>query len=397
MALVLETLCTCASGTFDEFLSTKNGPTIVVDPAPPYPNATYTIACLLDWGGGGRMVLTRTFAEGLNDYILPFYVRFSNVNYSTDFPFAIIRGSGANQEHLYLSLNDGKLEIRDADFNLVGTSAAVHFVNDTWHLVEPLFKHGDPGDVVIHVDTRAAVTVNNEKFDRGVGTVLQLLLAGQGGTPVSSTNVWFWLPYVYSGAAAVADFVGPYGFLGYQNRRATAVADVGPNLNAGTWAEAGGEVPFNAATFGQYTVNATGIVTTHIADGGMTPGPHDDGRLDPEDEILAASWLATCYEQPFLSTGRFHYGKIPFGTPAVDGTVSVALAAGTNTILIISEAGAVVPSRNDWCQYGFQAFALGAADVRLIDCVCSIFFKLAPAVTVHLLGGKWLGGKIAAA
>jgi len=388
MALKLETYCSVESGTFGAFGNTKNGPTIVLDPAPPYENATRTIACMKALLG--KSVTTRAFAEGLNDYIPAFYVRFSNID-PDPFGFAVIQG-GVTDTHLSLSLNNGKLEVRDADFNVVATSAAVHFTNNTWHLVEPLFTFGDPGDMVIHVDKIEAVTATAEKFDCGAGTELYLKLSGQGGTPISYTNVWFWSPYIYSGASSVDDFVGPYGELEFRQDENTATPDIGDDLDTGTWQDIM-ESPFNDANTATYTgVGDRGVMTTD--GGGAAPaGPHGDARLDADDEILGATWL-------WRYTGAYVYGcygKTPFGDPGVDNTTTTGAFPETTIkkyVLVVSDDAGDVPTRDDYAQLGWEGRWGARKDVpEMLDCVCTLFFKLAPPAYRGLTLGSGFAGR----
>lgn len=396
MALALETFCSLTSGTLYDFGGTKNSPTVETSPAPPYEHATYVVDC--SGAAAAKSVTTHPFPEGLNDYVLGFYVRFTNAG-TSPFSFARIEGSGSNQEHLYLRPNDnGKLEVMDADYNLVATSASAVFTDNTWHLVELLFTFGDPGDVVVHVDEAEAVTASGEKFDCGAGTALHLTLSGQDTDPLppSGTDTFFWPPYIYSGASGVGDFVGAYGCLGYQNRVASATPDVGNDLPVGTWADCG-ETPFNSANYAQYTSpGEIGIVTTDASDGGATPGPYGDARIGEDDEILGATWLYR-YKEAFLSNNRgyLHYGDTPNDEAGVDNTSNVDMIGVTaKNMLIVSEDAADVPTRDDFFQGGMSVDGgAGARDIIIYDWIASLFFKLAPPAYRDVSLGSGVPGR----
>lgn len=390
MPLTLETVFNFESGTFGECGNAKNSPLIVTTPSPPYRHEIRT-AVFKD-AKDGPFITSKSFAEGLNDYAIGLYVRFTNINPST-FGFAVIQ-STAGDIHLGLSVNDGKLEVRDADFNVVATSAVEVFRVDTYHLVELLFTFGDPGDVIVHVDLNEAVTATGEKFDSGAGTALELYVGGQGGPPVSGT--WVYCPggYIFSGASSVAEFVSAthqgFGCLTYRHDEDSAVPDVGDNLDNGTWADT---VDFNDATYGEYTtVGDAGVVTTDYGGGSEVPGPYQDSRIGPNDEIVGASWLVRRGTNTFI----FRYGKTRYDEPDVDKTTGVNLGSkGVITShLIVSEAAADVPTTDEHFQHGCESVAPGGfpPSLKMYGCLCSLFLKVG-ARGVTLGGGYGSRGK----
>lgn len=376
MALVLETFFNLESGTIHEFPQTKGGPTVGTTPAPPYSEETYVLDCNEE-ASTSREVTTETWAEGNNDYVIGFYVQFSNTSNPRPYRFARVQ-SDAEDNHFTLRVDaGGVLRVYDCSTGLVASSSAGVFSDDTWHLVEILFTFGNVGDIIIHVDGVEACTATGEDFDYGTGTTIQLNLKGTTFSAYPTSDVYFAGGYVYSGASSVSDFLGPFGSLTYQNRRATAVPDNGDDLDAGTWADAA-EIPFNDSNYGKYTGSDQGIVTTHITDGGGTPGPYGDTRIVTGDEIKGAGWLFRV-QHNLLTTGWCHYGDVVYSSPSTDGTSSVSMPSG-NTVqnkLIVSEAAVDVPTTSEYFQYGFRGQALGAADARLHDCVCSLLLKLA--------------------
>lgn len=387
MALTLRVYANYESGTFGAFATTKNSPTIVTNPPPTYRYETYTAACLADINA--KSFTTHSFPMADNKYVIGFPVRFSNVGATTSV-FASIQ-STPTDFHLALARNAGKLEIRDADLNVVATSAVAVFRDNTDHLVEVLFTFGDPGDVVVHVGGVEAVTASGEKFDSGTGTVLELHLTGQGGPPPSATGTYFpGGPYVYSGGSSVADFVGSYGSLTYRHDEASAEPDIGDPFDNGTWEDA---VDFNDATYGEYTtVGDEGVVTTDYGGGSAIPGPYGDDRIGPNDEILGASWLVRRGTNTFI----LHYGKTPYDEPNTDYTSEINLGSvGVITShLIVSEAAGDVPTVDEYFQHGCESVAPGGfpPSIKQYGCLCSLFLKVG-ARGITLGGGYGSRGK----
>lgn len=375
MALALETFFNFESGMFGELALTKNFPTIVVDPAPPYEHEARTAACLQ--AVAGKSLTTHSFPEGANDYAIGFYVRFTNVNATPGYAFAVIQGNVVDF-HMQLRVNAGKLEVLDADSNVVATSASAVFTNNTWHLVELLFTFGDPGNVIVHVDEVEAVTANNEKFDCGAGTILELYLGGQGGFVMSVTDVYFAGGYVYSGASSVADFLGPFGSLTYRHDEDSATPDIGDVLDSGKWGDAA-EIPFNDTSYAEYTTNGDeGVVTTDP--GGCVaaiPGPYGDSRIRTYDVIHGASWVV---RKNHAATFIFHFGKTPNDEAGVDNTSEINLGSSgvASNHLIVSEAVGDVPTTDEYFQYGLEATTpVGFPPTwKMYDCLCSLLIEL---------------------
>lgn len=393
MAKTLRVCTDFESGTFYAFARTKNSPTLVQNPPPVYEHETYTAACTQ--AAAGKSFVTHPFTKADNDYAIGFPVRFTNVNATTSYYFAVVQSDGSKY-HLKLGVNAGKLEVWDADDNLVATSAGVVFANDTDHLVELLLTFGNPGDVVVHVDEAEAVTANGEKFDTGAGATLELCLGGQGGVPAQATDVYFTgPPYVYSGAADVTDFVGPNGHIPFRHDKATPIPDIGDALDVGWWDDAA-EIPFGDVNLVRYTDNLDfGVVTTD-PDGcvAATPGPHGDARIGSGDTILGATWLVRWFANPAfpnINNFWFCYGKTPHGDPGVDNTTKVNLgnALGTQNTLIVSEAAGDVPTRDHYFQLGCKCqVVIGAASVTMYNCMCSLWVKPGLAFRgVHLGAG----------
>lgn len=376
MALALETLCNVGSGTLGAFPKIFGTPLPKTTPAPPYRYAAYVLDC----NSGGAIadgVMTPAFPKAANKYAVGFYVRFTQVD-GTNFNFGGV-SDGGTKYHLRLRTTiDGKLIVLDAGGHGVGTTSVGVFRNDAWHRVELLFTHGDPGDVIVHVDGVEALNLTGQDFDTGTGTKLAFYMGGQGSGAAEPTDTFFGdACYVYSGASSVDDFVGPFGCLNYRHDENSDVPDVGDALDNGTtWADAA-EVPFSDADYAEYiTANDKGVVTTDYGGGSLIPGPYGDERIGANDQILGAAWLV----RRSTATFTFHYGKTPYDEPHVDNTTGVNLGSvgAPTSHLIVSEDSGDVPTLNDYFQYGFKATTPGGFPPtwRMYGCDCALFLKV---------------------
>ncbi|MCK4624058.1 MAG: hypothetical protein KAV00_02020 [Phycisphaerae bacterium] len=167
MALALETFVNFESGTFHELEATVDAPTIETTPAPPYEYETYVAKLWGPIGAGDKLYLPQIAAG--NKYVIGFYVQFDIVGNPAAFTFFKWygpEGAGTANWDFYITFkgSDTKLRLYDANGDYV-TSDAGFFVTDTWHLVEILFTHGDPGDLILHVDGVEVFNISGGDFD----------------------------------------------------------------------------------------------------------------------------------------------------------------------------------------------------------------------------------------
>jgi len=164
MALALKTFINFESGSLHELIWTEGSPTIETSPAPPYGHETYVVELEQD-SVNYNEIFVDTVPTGENKYVIGFYVRFSYVGRITDFEFFQWCTNGTAID-FRLKLNDnGAFSIYDANNALVIKSSNGVFSADTWHLVEFLLTHGDPGDLIVHVDGSEALNTSGEDYD----------------------------------------------------------------------------------------------------------------------------------------------------------------------------------------------------------------------------------------
>lgn len=173
MAKVLETLVNFESGTFHELESITGAPAIVTDPAPGYEYETYMAK--LDTVAECKLHMPN-FAPGGNKYVIGSRIRFDLTGNPAPFAFFMWygpEGAGTTDHDFYLTLkaSDGRIRLYDANSALVATSAADAIETDTEYLMELLFTHGDPGDLIVHLakgplwESVEIFNVSGEDFD----------------------------------------------------------------------------------------------------------------------------------------------------------------------------------------------------------------------------------------
>lgn len=296
-------------------------------------------------------------------------VRFSVLNVLTNF-WQAADGGGFNIT-LQLKANGDLALLNDLEVE-VGT-ATNPFTVDTFHFIEVVWDHANPGKADVFVDDVSVISVTGQNFTSG-GTLAAWHFKCSDGITIHFDDM-YWL----SGATSVSDRLGSLAAVlgAYQNTAEDAL-DLGDALETGTWANVS-QTPANDANTASYTSNVkTGGTQT---DEGTRAGPSGDADVD--GTIKAAKWIHRLKRGG--GGGTTHWKRL--GNSG-DGMIDITMGVSPNfkEFFHISELATQVPTTSEFFQQGFRVD--GPRDIIGGDIWAMLLHvsPAAPAVNLEELG-----------
>jgi hypothetical protein len=312
-----------------------------------------------------------------NDVVFGFYYKQSLLSATKFFSWEATNTDVAF--NLYID-NIGNVDIYDNSDTVVANGSGTPLSSsNTWHYVEFVFDQATSttGTLTVYVDGVSAVSTSSQNFT----TTGNANKARWHGPTSGTRTIGAWYCF-YNSTAGVSDFIGDFEVRTLQGDGNTTGGDA---WDSGTWANVS-ETPYNGSNTASFTQNAA-LSNYREDQGGSRAGPN------------GVSGIGTIYGITYCTIADRGGGsgagdqKDLLGGNSVDGTTNLLgmnLSTSPSLYTVASESASVVPTASEYSRIGFAHN--GARDMNIFECWSSLLYAPATGnVTVPVTGVSGTG------